>query len=125
MLSKNIIELAKNKWFVPFVIFLMLITVSTSLGGTKDEEGASFTVEEQLEEICVAVSGGEKATVMLTYESAFEESYWYDEKNIEKRISGVAIVCDGGDDPDIRLKLHEIISSLYGLPSTRITVVAY
>lgn len=124
-MNKSIIELAKKKWFVPLVIFLLVIVVSTSFAGDKEIEKSAVTAEEQLKEVCVAVSGGENATVMITYESANEETYWYSERNDNKKISGVAVVCDGGDDPDICLKLHEIISSLFGLPSTRITVVAY
>ena len=124
-MSINFIELAKRKWFVPLIIFVLLITVCTSLADTKKTDASSKTTEEELEAICIAVAGGEKATVMVTYESVVEQNYWYNEKNSEKKISGVAIVCEGGDNPNIRLKLHEIISSLFGLPSTRITVVSY
>ena len=124
-MSINFIELAKRKWFVPLIIFVLLITVCTSFADAKKTNVSSKTAEEQLEAICTAVTGGEKATVMVTYESVFEQNYWYSEKNTEKKISGVAIVCNGGDNPNIRLKLHEIISSLFGLPSTRISVVSY
>lgn len=38
------------------------------------------------------------------------------------KISGVAVVCVGGDNPGIQIKIIDLICSLYGISSSRVSV---
>ena len=114
-------NLANKKWFVPIIIFLLLIIALSSLTNKKNDNNEIYTIEEQLEQICMAISGAERATVMITYDAIEASTIWRDGSGNQK-ITGVAVICEGGNDPNIKLKIHEVIKALFGLPSTRITV---
>ena len=73
------------------------------------------------EEMCNLVKGVSDARVMITYEQGATVSTFGYEKG-EERISGVAIACNGGDDPEIKLALYELVDALFNIKSTRITV---
>ena len=115
--------LAKKKWFVPLVLFLMLIIALTSLLdlSSDKEVKAVLSTEEQLETLCNSVKGVQNAKVMITYE-AVQVSGWSSSENGREKILGVAIVCDGGDDPTIQLTLHNMVKALFDISGTRISI---
>ena len=41
-----------------------------------------------------------------------------------RTVSGIAVVCTGGDDPVNQKKILSLLCALYGLPSTRIGISA-
>ncbi len=43
---------------------------------------------------------------------------------IQPRVRGVAVVCDGGNNPQVRLDIIEAVSSVFGLSSAKISVSA-
>lgn len=112
-------RIAEKKWFVPFIIFIFVILLVFSLSD-KRVENNDLSIESSLEDICNSVSGVKNAKVMITYESIEASTFMSNAEN--KRIQGVVVVCDGGDNPDIQLRLQEIIRSLFGISSTRITI---
>lgn len=118
-----IIALAKKKWFVPLVIFLMLIIALTSLTDQKHDatDPTVQTLDQQLEALCNSVAGVRNAKVMIAYESA-TVSAWNSSTDTRPKILGIAVVCDGGDDPRVQLTLHRIIEALFDISSTRITI---
>ena len=116
-------HLAQKKWFVPLILILMFLIALTSVAEfapSKREESELSTVE-QLEILCNSVNGVQNAKVMITYE-AIPVSGWGSSSSNQEKILGIAIVCDGGDDPDVQLTLHKMIEALFGISSTRITV---
>lgn len=114
-------NLAKKKWFVPIVIItLFLIAISSFNRSIESEENAD-TLEKRLEDVCIAISGAEKATVMITYEKHDAETFWSASDDASK-ISGIAVICDSGDDPNVQLKIMNMLKALFDLPSTRITI---
>ena len=38
------------------------------------------------------------------------------------RVGGVAIVCEGGDNPAVQKKVIDLVCALYGIPSSRVSV---
>lgn len=114
-------ELAKKKWFVPFLIFIILIIALPSLGKSENTVETAQSIEERLAILCNSVKGVSDAEVMITYETAAVSTFW-ERTDATQTILGVAVVCKGGDDPVIKLVLYELIRSLFSLPSTKISV---
>lgn len=120
----NILDtLAKKKWFVPLVLLLMLIIALTSFAdfSPNSEGDTALTTEEQLESLCNSVKGVQNAKVMITYE-AVQASTWGGGGSSQEKILGIAVVCDGGDDPTVQLALHNMIKALFDISATRITI---
>ena len=115
--------LAKKKWFVPLVLFLMLVIALTSFAdfSPKTGETSVTSTEEQLEALCNAVKGVRNAKVMITYE-AVAVSGWNSSTGTQEKILGIAVVCDGGDDPNIQLTLNNMIKALFDISTARITI---
>lgn len=115
--------LAKKKWFVPLVLLLMLAIAVTSFAdfSPNSEGNTALTMEEQLESLCNSVKGVQNAKVMITYE-AVQVSGWSSVGNNQEKILGIAVVCDGGDDPTVQLTLHNMIKALFDISTTRITI---
>ena len=122
-MNTAILTLAKKKWFVPLVIFLMLIIALSALedSGTNSGTTKEASVSEELESLCNSVAGVRNAKVMITYE-AETVSVFYSGSSAPRKIIGIAVVCDGGNDPAVQLSLHRLIRSLFDVSSTRITV---
>lgn len=43
-------------------------------------------------------------------------------KTIEPKIKGVAIVCEGGDDPSVQQEIYSTVSALFNISTTRISI---
>lgn len=114
-------KLAKKRWFVPLILFLLMIIAVPSLGILETDEQGSITTEQQLEEMCNLVRGVSNAKVMITYEAKAVSSF-IGASGGEEKISGIAVVCDGGGEPAVQLALYEMLNALFGISSTRITV---
>lgn len=101
-------------------------------------------MEKRLEDLISGVDGAGKTRVMVTLESTQMNIYATDvrdsmngteethvllkdgsalKETIETpEIGGVAVLCEGGDDIKVAAKIHEILSSLLGLSTGRISV---
>ena len=75
--------------------------------GTSDAVESS--AEEELSEMCSAISGVGECRVMISYEG--------------ESVYAVAVICDGGDSVDVKRSVSELISSLYGIGYNRISVL--
>lgn len=120
-MNKKLQEMAKKKWFVPIIIIILFLISISSWSGTSESKESSLSMEEKIKEICMAISGAENATVMITYEKYDTETFWSGSSDSSK-ISGIAVICDGGDDPNIQLKILNALKALFGISSTRITI---
>lgn len=119
---------------------------------TKEEENFSVEhLESKLSDILSQIEGAGKVSVMLTVQSGAERIYASDrnmsERGEERELQeelvtistengenalligqtypvfrGALLVCEGGDDPLVRLRLTEALTALTGLNSNRITV---
>ena len=111
--------LGEKKWFVPLIIILFIALLSSSLFN-ESEEKIEYNEEKALEELCNSIYGIENTKVMITYETVSISTFASGQST--KKINGIAVVCNGGSNPKLVLQLHEMIKSLYDIPSTRISV---
>lgn len=113
------------------------------------EQGFSVErTEEKLEDILSQIDGAGKVRVMLTVKSGAEQVLAQDttvsdreetwetvvistgsgtqevvvQTQIYPEFRGALIVCEGGNDPGVRLLITQAVSALTGLGSARITV---
>ena len=114
-------ELAKKKWFVPLLLFLILLIALPSLGKSEKTVETELSTEERLAALCNSVKGVSDAEVMITYETTATSTF-LGRTDTGQNILGVAVVCSGGDDPTVKLALYELIRSLFSLPTTQISV---
>ena len=121
-------------------------------GLTGGEEDFSVeALEERLARVLSKIDGAGEVSVVLTVESGMERvlatdiaaSQWEDRRDREEQtviistdegeeavlltqryptFQGALVVCPGGDNPEVRLRLTQAISVLTGLGSDRITV---
>jgi len=116
-------EIAKRKWFVPLVLFILLIIGVTSFADKNESKAEDLTAStnKQVEDLCNSVPGVSDAKVMITYTSV--PAGTFKKNQIENfSIRGIAVVCKGGDDPNVQLTLHELLETLFQLSSTQITI---
>lgn len=120
-----------------------------NIQNTTAEETTSYLqyksqLEEQLETLIEKIQGAGKTTVMLTLESGEETVYALDTLSGQTQtqqthvllddgtaleetiylpsVCGVAIVCEGGGDVRVAVRITELVSALLGVPSNRICV---
>lgn len=120
-MSASLTALAQKKWFVPLLLFLILLIALSSLFGGREAAQTAVTEEERLAALCNSVAGVSEARVMITYEAVYAASI-LGKSSEGQKICGIAVVCRGGADPTVQLRLHSMLESLYALPSTRISV---
>ena len=120
-MSASLTALAQKKWFVPLLLFLILLIALSSLFGGREAVQTAATEEERLAALCNSVAGVSEARVMITYEAVYAASI-LGKSSEGQKICGIAVVCRGGADPMVQLRLHSMLESLYALPSTRISV---
>lgn len=110
---------------------------------------AEDIVLKQVEELISEINGVGKAEVVITYENDFEtvyaansnEKYTGDDVHIDReyiitddetgliiktvypKVRGVAVVCQGGDEPVVKEKIYSALSALFDISSNKISVV--
>ncbi len=108
------------------------------------------TLEERVKKLCLSVDGINEVNVLLTLESGSEYVYADNVKKdsvgdggyssdylvinteggtspvpvmeIYPKIRGIAVVCNGGNDPSVQIKVTELLSAALGLPSSKIRI---
>lgn len=109
-------------------------------------------LENEVEKLISQVKGAGKVSVMLTYESNEEHVFAKDTesktqgqeesqmsqkhiivdsssgetgliiKTVYPEIRGVAVVCTGGDDPQVKSEISALLSALFDIGSNRISI---
>jgi len=128
-------------------------TVSAPAETIPQQTESSEDMERRLEDILHCVSGAGRVRVMLTWKDDGQTSYQYDSEIVQSADTtntrsetvfrsdegyrqsplvtkvtapeclGALIVCTGGDDPTVRLRIVDAVCSLTGLGSDRVTVL--
>ena len=88
-------------------IGVLLLIVCAGFDGEKEE-----TVDEEVRiaEMCSMTEGVGECRVMLTYDS-------------EGRVTAVAVLCEGADRAEVRRRITDMLTSLYGIGTNRISVL--
>ena len=92
---------------VIFLIGLLLIAFPAADG---DVEGVQGSDADTLSALCSSVAGVGECEIMMSYSPSGE-------------VAAVAVICDGADTPAVRAALTDMISSLYGIGSNRISIL--
>lgn len=100
-------------------------------------------LEERVKALCQSVDGTASITVIVTLSGGFEEVYAVEEHDGYEEyvilgsganakalfltrhapsIAGIGIVCTGGDDPNLKRELTELVGAAFHVPSNRIHV---
>ncbi len=112
--SKNrFIEfLSSQKRSVVTVIILFAVLGILLLGtrSTNESEGVGVTLEEETASLCSAVAGVGECRVMITYTE-------------DERVYAVAVLCEGAESDEVRVKLVSLASSLFGIGANRVSVL--
>lgn len=145
------LKLDKQKFTLLFLFLcgILLLVFSGTIGkissksDTQTYTDVSFYtsyLEKRITDLCQSVDGISEATVFLTLDCSSE--YVYSEDNasdflilsgndgeqavllyeLYPRVRGVAVVCTGGDLPNIRATVTELLSAALDLPSNKIKV---
>jgi pentose-5-phosphate-3-epimerase len=95
------------KWLLVLLSALLGLTLIMSNPdfGSKNSEKAT---EEKIRSLCERVSGAGSVSVAVTLDG--------------ERISGVGIVCDGGENPEVVNRLLSLISASCAVPTNKIYV---
>ena len=122
-MNEKLKQFAQSKWFVPLVLFaFLLLAIPTFLEQDESKTVSEQTTESRVEALCNEMYGVKNAKVMISYETVVSAStFGFGSENTQK-ICGIAVVCDGGGDPNVQLRIHNMLSALFQIPSTKISV---
>ncbi len=98
----------KSLWLI-----LLLLTAGVCLmlfGGTGSTKTSDASLEARIEKLCERVEGASEISVMVRTDSTGE-------------VRGVAVVCRGGEAANVRLTVTEMLTALFGIPSSAVSVV--
>ncbi len=94
---------------------ILLIFLGSAEGG--ESEGVMST-EESIEKICSSIEGVGECRVLVSYKT---EAGAFGSGGGEV-IVGIAVVCEGGGSDNVRRRVTEVLSGLYGIGANRIRV---
>lgn len=83
-------------------------------------------LEKELKEIISKISGVGRCEILLTMENSVEYVYLSNgdtkTKSIEPTVRGVAVVCDGGENPVTKEKIIDVVTKALNISSSRVSV---
>ena len=101
--------------FAALLLGLGLLLIFFGSGESGVADTAVQTDEERLAELCSRMEGVGECYAYIF----FEEGDGYRSEDVP---SGIAVVCEGGDNARVRARLSEVISSLFGIGTNRIRI---
>lgn len=124
-----------RKGIIAAGIIAAALMLLTNLAAPRTEEGRdlSFAVNEycdktenNLERMLGNVRGAGKTKVLLTMENSVERVYLSDSatktKEVQPRVRGVLVVCEGGDDPVVAERVTEAVCKSLGVSTAKVCV---
>ncbi len=132
------------------IVLLLLMNSQSESKAVSDDVSAitpnsqyKDALEKELEEIIAKIDGVGKVTVMLTVDSTYSYEYVSDTKNNESetviignkealiskisnpKISGVLVVCSGGDSVKVKEKIINSVATVLDIPYSKVYVAKY
>lgn len=92
------------------VIFAASLLLIIFPGAEGEKGGAPESEAATLSALCSSVLGVGECEAMISYSPSGE-------------VAAVAVICEGADTPAVRAALTDMISSLYGIGSNRISIL--
>ena len=105
--SKGFLGFLRQKgglWVLVFAVSIGLFLLVFFSGNNE----VAQTDTTEIGRLCSSVEGVGECRVMITYE--------------EGEPVGIVVVCQGGDSVQVRHRLYEMLSALYGIGANRISV---
>jgi stage III sporulation protein AG len=113
---------SKTDWLIFILLGVLVLIVAVPTGSAEektenavvqsDEETYPDSVQEQLAAILTRMEGVGKVRVMITFS---------DEKQLA--VSGVVVVAEGGDSPQVQTKIRDAVMSLFDVEAHKVIVV--
>ncbi len=113
------------------LIFLSSYIDAGSSSDKKEDEEFSVTtystqIESDLQTVISQIEGAGKTRVLLTMENSVEYVYLDDSttktKEIEPRIRGVLVVCEGGDDPIVVERITDAVTKALDISTAKVCI---
>lgn len=115
------------------ILGIALIFISNYIGADtrgKDDKFSvtdySTKIEGDLESVITKIQGAGKTRVLLTMENSVEDVYLSDSatktKEIQPRIRGVLIVCEGGDEPVVVERVTDAVCKALNISTAKVCV---
>jgi stage III sporulation protein AG len=109
---------SKTDWLIFILLGVLVLIVAVPTGSAEnavvqsEEETYPDSVQEQLAAILTRMEGVGKVRVMITFS---------DEKQLA--VSGVVVVAEGGDSPQVQTKIRDAVMSLFDVEAHKVIVV--
>ncbi len=114
-------------------IALIFLSGFFSFDKPQEQEGAGFSVTDyrgkiqgDLEELLSSIQGAGKTRVLVTMENSAEYVYLENgttkTKEIEPRIRGVLVLCDGGDDPVTVGRITDAVTKALDVSAAKVCI---
>lgn len=118
------------------ILVIVLIALS-GIGGNKSERTDTATIgelskyekklEERLSDILSEIEGVGDIKVMVTLDTSEESEYGRSKDMLlsvkAPSVRGVIVVCEGGDNIVVKEKVTSAVSGVFGISTTRISVI--
>lgn len=133
------------------LLILFSDTDDAAVTAVSDKNNGTYAEDiilKQVRELISDINGVGKTEVVITYENDFEniyatntnEQYNGDDIDIDReyivtddetglviktvypKVRGVAVVCQGGSDPAVKEKIYSVLSALFDISSSKISV---
>ncbi|MBE6613134.1 MAG: hypothetical protein E7632_11645 [Ruminococcaceae bacterium] len=98
----------RSVWLIAAVLIVGIILMTFGGDGTLTAASDEERLEMRVAELCRHAAGASEVTVMISSD--------------ETQVRGIAVVLAGGDAPEIRLKLTEMLAALFGIPSSAVSI---
>ena len=101
---------------------VLLFFLSEIFGGTAGSTGTdNVSLECELETFLMNLEGVGRCEVMIYMDISSKTSY---SSSVQEKISGIAVICDGGNNSSVKNSIIEVLTRLFGLSGNRISVNA-
>ena len=113
----------KSKRTLAKVVFVAILGIVLLLiAGGASGEASSDTGDELAESVrkfCESVDGVGECRVIITYTTTGDSYY----SSASKKVYAVAIACEGAKRDSVKANLTELISSMFGIGTNRVSVL--
>ena len=124
---KKLADGGLRKWLLlAAVLGVALFWLSGVFGNGQKEPAAGFSTQKDLERLLAQIEGAGKTRVLLTMENSAEYVYLENgttkTKEIQPRIRGVLVLCEGGNDPVTIGRVTEAVTKALDISTAKVCI---
>ena len=125
---------ARNVFIITGLVAIVLIFLSsrtsadknTNISKSFDTEAYHSSLTNEIKTMVESIEGAGNARVMITLDNSYEYVYLDDDETIrqvnEPVIRGVAVACEGGDDPVVTAQITNLLKTILGISANKVCV---